>query len=165
MTKDELRAKHPELFQSVIDDGHSTGVVEGIEQGKKIGFADGEKAGAEKERQRIKDVRAQALPGHEALVEEMVADGKTTGAEAAIKILAAEKGKLDEMAKKISSSAVAPVPPVVEPEPAAQKETFEAAVDRLVAGGLSKGKAIAKVAQDHPDLHQDYIARFNKRAE
>jgi len=69
------------------------------------------------------------------------------------------------MAKKISSSAVAPVPPVVEPEPAAQKETFEAAVDRLVAGGLSKGKAIAKVAQDHPDLHEDYIARFNKRAE
>ena len=75
------------------------------------------------------------------------------------------KGKLEEMARKMASSAVAPVPPVAEPEPAAKEETFEAAVDRLVAGGLSKGKAMAKVAQDHPDLHQDYIARFNKRAE
>lgn len=165
MTKEELRAKHPDLFQSVVDEGRALGVVDGIEQGKTAGFADGEKAGAEKERQRIKDVRAQVLPGHEALVEEMVSDGKTTGAEAAVRILAAEKGKLDEMARKMASSAVPPVPPVTEPDPKADEETFEAAVDRLVAEGMSKGKAMAKVAQDKPDLHRDYIARINKRAE
>lgn len=165
MTKEELRAKHPDLFQSVVDEGRALGVVDGIEQGKTAGFADGEKAGAEKERQRIKDVRAQVLPGHEALVEEMVSDGKTTGAEAAVRILAAEKGKLDEMARKMASSAVPPVPPVTEPDPNAEAETFEAAVDRLVGEGMSKGKAMSKVAQDKPDLHRDYIARINKRAE
>lgn len=164
MTKDDLRAKHPDLYQSVLDDGRALGVAEGNDQGKKIGFAEGEKAGAEKERQRIKDVRAQLLPGHDALIEEMVADGKTTGAEAAVRILSAEKGRMEEMAKAMAASAVPPVPPVAD-DGGKPQDTFEAAVDRLMAEGMSKGKAMAKVAQEKPELHRDYIARANQRAE
>jgi len=164
MNKDDLRAKHPDLYQSVLDDGRVLGVAEGNEQGKKAGFAEGEKAGAEKERQRIKDVRAQLLPGHEALIEELVSDGKSTGAEAAVRILAAEKGKIEEMAKAMAASAVPPVPPVADAGEK-PKDTFEAAVDRLMAEGMSRGKAMSKVAQEKPELHRDYIARVNKRAE
>ncbi|HMQ72799.1 MAG TPA: S49 family peptidase [Rubrivivax sp.] len=48
-------------------------------------------AGAQSERDRIQAVRAQALPGHEALVEQLAFDGRTTGAEAAAAVLAAER--------------------------------------------------------------------------
>lgn len=61
------------------------------------------------ERQRINDVRAQALPGHEALVEQLAFDGKTTGAEAALQILAAERIKLSNMSSARSSDAQKPV--------------------------------------------------------
>jgi len=47
--------------------------------------------GAEAERQRIADVRAQAMPGHESLIEQLAGDGHTTGPEAAVAVLAAEK--------------------------------------------------------------------------
>lgn len=46
-------------------------------------------AGAAAELTRQNGVRATAVPGHEKLVEEMVADGKTTPAEAALKVNAA----------------------------------------------------------------------------
>ena len=47
--------------------------------------------GAAAERERIAAVRAVALPGHEALIEQLAADGKTTGPEAAALVIAAEK--------------------------------------------------------------------------
>ena len=48
-------------------------------------------AGAAAERERIAAVRAQAIPGHDALIEQLAFDGKTTGPEAAMAILAAER--------------------------------------------------------------------------
>jgi hypothetical protein len=59
----------------------------GIQQGRLQGMAEGARA----ERERIAAVRAQALPGHEALIEQLAADGKTTGPEAATAVLAAER--------------------------------------------------------------------------
>lgn len=50
-----------------------------------------EAAGAAAERERIQAVRAQALPGHEALVERLAFDGHTSAAEAAAAVLAAER--------------------------------------------------------------------------
>lgn len=47
--------------------------------------------GATQERARIQAVRAQALPGHEALIETLAFDGKTTGDQAAAAVLAAER--------------------------------------------------------------------------
>ena len=47
--------------------------------------------GAASEAKRAADVRAQSLPGHEGLIERLAADGKTTGAEAAQAVLAAER--------------------------------------------------------------------------
>lgn len=47
--------------------------------------------GALQERERIKAVEEQSIPGHEALIEKLKFDGKTTGAEAAMQVLAAVK--------------------------------------------------------------------------
>lgn len=63
-------------------------LVKEIQSGAK---AEGIKEGAAAETQRVKDVMAQSMPGHEKLISELSLDGKTTGAEAAMKVLAAEK--------------------------------------------------------------------------
>ena len=46
--------------------------------------------GAKEERERIQSVFAQLIPGHEMLIEALAWDGKTTGPEAAVQVLAAE---------------------------------------------------------------------------
>lgn len=53
----------------------------------------GPAASAEAERQRILGVQACSMPGHEALIAEMVADGKTTPEQAAHRVLQAERGR------------------------------------------------------------------------
>lgn len=50
-----------------------------------------EQDAAATERARIQNVEAQALSGHEALIQTLKFDGHTTGAEAAVQVLAAEK--------------------------------------------------------------------------
>lgn len=65
--------------------------------------------GATAELQRIKDVRATALPGHEALVDQLAMDGKTTGAEAAMAVLSAERNSRQAAATARSNDAPAPV--------------------------------------------------------
>jgi signal peptide peptidase SppA len=79
MDKETLLKEHPELAAALIN--------EGVEKGK----AEGLKEGAAAELQRIKDVEASGLPGHEALISELKFDGKTTGGEASQKVLTAEK--------------------------------------------------------------------------
>ena len=67
LTMESLQADHAELAAGLIDQG------------------------AEAERNRILGIEANALPGHEALVAELKADGKTTPDQAASRILKAEK--------------------------------------------------------------------------
>ena len=54
-------------------------------------LAQGRTEGAAAERARIADVRAQSLPGHQALIDTLAADGHTTGPQAAAIVLAAER--------------------------------------------------------------------------
>ncbi|MEX0599058.1 MAG: S49 family peptidase, partial [Rhodothermales bacterium] len=75
----ELKEKHPELFQAAFDEGKAAGLDEGQSQG------------AKNERERIKAVRGQSLPGHEALIEKLAFDGETTGDQAAGAVLQAER--------------------------------------------------------------------------
>ena len=72
--------------------------------------------GAAAERARILAVEAQALPGHEALIAQLKADGKTSGPEAAAQVLAAEKAKLAGMAQQLAADAPAPVPHATAPQ-------------------------------------------------
>jgi len=69
--------------------------------------------GAEAERNRIQAVLAQALPGHEKLAETLAFDGKTTGPEAAVAILNAEKEMRKTKAAEFKDDGI---PPVNEPQ-------------------------------------------------
>jgi signal peptide peptidase SppA len=73
---------------------------------KAAGIADG----AATERARILAVEENSMPGHEKLVAEMKADGKTTGPEAAVRILQAEKAKTGQIAKDLAADAPDPAP-------------------------------------------------------
>lgn len=83
LTKENFSAAYPELFAEITKEAFEKGIFGGIEEGKL--------SGAESERERIKSVEEQLLPGHEALITSLKYDGKTTGAEAAVQVLKAEK--------------------------------------------------------------------------
>lgn len=68
-TAEALAAAYPALVEQIRATAHS--------------------AGATAERDRITAVRAQSLPGHEALIDKLAFDGKTTGPEAAVAVLSA----------------------------------------------------------------------------
>lgn len=83
--------------------------------------AEGRADGAAAERARILGIEAQALPGHEALICILKADGATTPEQAAVAVLAAERGKLTgQLAVRRTDEASAPpvpgtAPPAVPP--------------------------------------------------
>lgn len=96
MTLEELRAAHPDLCAALV--------------------AEGREAGAADERARILAVEAQQLPGHEKLIAQLKADGKTSGAEAAVQVLAAEREVCTGRAKDIAKDAPPPVPHAAAPD-------------------------------------------------
>lgn len=87
LTRSEFEATHPELFAEIADESYQKGLSDGTAKGKAEGMA----SGAEAERNRIRDVESQLVGGHEAIIQEMKYDGRSTGPEAAVKILAAER--------------------------------------------------------------------------
>jgi hypothetical protein len=57
-----------------------------------------------------------AMPGHEALIDKLAADGVTTGPEAAVQVLAAARNQLSTIAQARQSDAIAPVVAVAAPD-------------------------------------------------
>lgn len=110
MDLQELRAAHPDLCAALVEEGRINGLA----------------AGADAERQRIQDVEAQALPGHEALITSLKFDGKTTGGEAAMQVLNAERATGKQRLDGIRSDAPAPLPHAAAPvdAPAAEDKTL-----------------------------------------
>jgi len=72
--------------------------------------------GAVGERDRIAAVRAQALPGHEGLINKLAADGQTTGAEAAVQVIAADRLRQQTLAQARLDDAIDAVPQGAAPE-------------------------------------------------
>jgi ClpP class serine protease len=89
-----LSQERPDLVQSIQSEGRTAG----------------KKEGAEGELARVKDVLAQSMPGHEDLVNQLAFDGKTTGAEAAVQILAAERKTRGDRLTTARSEAPAAAP-------------------------------------------------------
>lgn len=85
ITREFLAAHHPELVAAIHAEG------------------------AQAELARVLAVQAQALPGHEKLIAECVADGKTSGPEAAVKVLAAERALAGERRSALAADRQAPV--------------------------------------------------------
>jgi ClpP class serine protease len=119
-----LNVNHPDLVSALLAEGQAQGLA----------------AGAEAERTRIAAVREQLVPGHEALIERLAMDGKTTGPEAAVAVLQAEKA-LRLGAQQALASAPPPVAAAVPPLPSADKSS--AAVTILANRRLATGKGAA----------------------
>lgn len=107
-----LRADHPDLVNALIAEGREQGLTDG----------------ASIERARILGIEAQAsgLPGHEALVAKLKADGQTTPEQAAVQVLAAERGSLANRAQALHNDAPKPAP-----HAAAPNEESAASLDSL----------------------------------
>lgn len=88
-TVESLKANNADIANALIAEGKTAGVT----------------AGAEAERQRIKDVEAQLMPGHEALIDKLKYDGTTTAGEASMQVLSAEKEKVKGKASAIEADA------------------------------------------------------------
>jgi hypothetical protein len=86
--------------------------------------------GAAGERDRIAAVRAQSLPGHEALIEKLAADGVTTGPEAAVQVVAADRVRQQSLAQARLNDAIDPIPQAAAPT------TEETQTPRLGANGV-----------------------------
>jgi len=163
MDINELKEKFPAIYQAVLDQGKTEGMLAGTQAGKEAGMKEGREAGAAAERQRIAEVRAQLIPGHEALIESLANDGKTTGPEAAVKVLAAEKEIRKAAAAKIEQDAEA----VNKLNQTASAETysgkdFMALVDEYAeAHKCSKTDAIKAVMKANPKAHAAYLKAVN----
>jgi len=144
LTAGELAEHNPALLETIRSEARAEGVA----------------AGATQERVRIQAVLDQSMPGHEAMVKALAFDGKTTGPEAAVQVLAAEKEARRTTLDKHKADAPKPVKDIAAPEPAGA-ETFEDKVAALQADGKSKGEAIRIAASQFPDLHAKYVQRIN----
>jgi len=154
VTIDTIKAEHPDVANALIAEGESKA---GGDTAKALESARAE--AAEAERARIQSVHEQGakIPGHEALIAGLMFDGKTTGPEAAVQILAAEAAARDSALKDIKAGAVAPAPVTPATEPKAE-EDFWALVDAEIEGGLKRSDAIRKISVDYPQAHQKMIA-------
>ena len=74
------------------------------------GLAQGRTEGATAERERIQAVEAALLPGHEKLIATLKFDGKTSGADAALQIVTAEKTLRAAKLADVRSDGPKPVP-------------------------------------------------------
>jgi hypothetical protein len=162
LTIEEFKTAYPDLHKEIAEAAQQKGFADGR--------AEGVTAGAAAERQRIIDVRAQLIPGHEALIEEMANDGKTTGPEAAVKILAAEKEARNKALEKFMEDGKLNVKNASGkdmPDPPADAETAKTqteagdkldvfAKDIKKTEKLSYSDALAKAKAAHPKLAEIY---------
>lgn len=105
--------------------------------------------GADAERARIQAVEGQLIPGHEALINGLKFDGKSTAGDAAQAVLAAEKTTRNAQAAALASDAPTALPLV----PAATVE------DKPLTRAELDAKARAYMAA-HPGT--DYVAAFKQ---
>lgn len=136
MDRATLEQQHPALFAQLKTE-FSAAAPASTEA-----IATATAAGAASERQRIADVRAQFLTGHEALIETLSADGKTTGPEAAMQVLAIERTRAAGAAAAHFSDA--PKAVAHSAAPADVEKTAEVKAGEATA--LSKTKGISVVA-------------------
>ncbi len=108
MTIEQLKADHPELVEAIAAEA-TAGHAEAL--------AAARAEGAAAELERIKTVKAQAIPGHEALVEQLAMDGTSTAADAALAIVDAEKRQRTAAAADLNTDANAAVPAANGDEP------------------------------------------------
>lgn len=168
ITKENFSAAYPELFASIEKEAFEKGVSEGM--------AKGELSGAERERNRIRDVEDQLIPGHEALIASLKYDGKTTGPEAAVIVLRKEKelmttkhaDMIEDGKKTVVADAKPPdIEKTKEVDPAAKLEAIVKEKTKADKS-LDYRAALIEAQRENPDLAKkiaDQIERGRAKEE
>lgn len=178
LTVENLKAQHADVYQAVLAEGKALGMADGkvaLVEGHKTELtaavvaarSEGITEGAAAEMQRIKDVEAQAMPGHAELIAGLKFDGKTTGPEAALQVLAAEKTALAQRGANLKEDAAGiHVPPVDGEGADAAGKDFESLVSAcMTEKEISRGKAISVIARSHTEAHTAWKKKINKDKE
>jgi ClpP class serine protease len=97
--------------------------------------------GAAAECERVTAVRTQTLPGHEALIEQLATDGRTTGPEAAVLVNAAERQRVATAKDQRMTDALAPVAFAPAPTEAEAAPVAPVAVDPIAQGAALASRA------------------------
>lgn len=149
-------AEKPDITREYLAEHHAD-ILQAVEN-------DAAQAATDKERKRVQGIMATPLAHvYDGLMAEAIADGKSPE-QFAVAILAAEdKSRTDTFAahKKDASK------PVEEPaDPAGgdpkAKGDFEALVEaKMAEANLTRGKATAAVAREHPEAHAAWIKKIN----
>lgn len=124
MNLEQLKKEHPELVaqleQGAVSDATAQIQAEAITT----------------ERQRIADVEDQLLPGNEELINKLKADGKTTGAQAAVQVLAAEKAKAKAQVDNMRVDGEGVQVPPAEPEDATTAQAKQTTIANNMLAGM-----------------------------
>ena len=152
MTLDEFREARPDLAEALVASVEP--------EVKHAPDPEAIKLAVETERERIRAVEAQSMPGCEGLIAELKYDGQTTGDQAAVRVLAKLREMNDDRSARIVSDAPAPAP-VVDP-PVDNAPDFEALVAEKIEGGASRSEAIKLVVAENPNAHQSYLRAVNR---
>lgn len=97
ITAESIAADHPEVAKALRAEGVAS-----------VNLDEAKAEGAKAERERIQAVLDKSMPGHEELIESLAFDGETTGEQAAVKVLAAEKGVIQAKADGLKDTKDAP---------------------------------------------------------
>lgn len=124
VTKEQFVAENPAAAAELRAEGETAGVAKGKAEGKA--------EGATAERERIQAVFGQSLPGHEALIQTLAFDGKTSGPEAAVAVLNAERSNTATNAAALRADAPKPAPNAPAPDAPAAPAAGEKKVDHKV---------------------------------
>ena len=126
VNKDDIEAQHPALAAELRADG------------------------AAAERARIQAIEAQAIPGHEALINTLKFDGKSTGGDAAMAVLAAERATRTAHATAAANEAPQPLamtpPPAVAPAASEQQPLTRAELDAKAKEHMAANPGVSYVA-------------------
>ncbi len=156
MDLNDFKADHAELYKDVFDLGVKSCVVD---------VTASTQLATDTERLRIKSVEDQLIPGHEALIEGLKWDGETTGEQAAMAVLQAEKKLRVTMQDNLNTDAVDAVDAVIIDTVVVNNDdsNFMALVDLYrEENNCSIGQAISHVAKNNPSAHTDWITIINK---
>lgn len=158
MTLDEFKKNHTDLHDAIFN----AGVAKGIEDHSADTAANVQDA-ANAEMERIKSVEDQLISGHEDLIEGLKWDGKTTGEQAAMAVLQAEKGLRANMQKQLDDDAVnAVIVDAVMVDVNNSLGFMELVKDHEKEVNCSHGHAIAHMAKTNPSAHAAWISKVNK---
>lgn len=134
ITVESLRQDHPDMVSELMAEG------------------------AKAERCRIQAVLEQSMPGHDALIQSLAFDGKTTGPEAAVQVLKAEKQAREKLSVDAADDAIAPVAVPSVPEGGDSAElSDDAPVDERAKVSWDKD---AKLRNEFNGKYETYLAYF-----